>query len=409
MRILVVNQFHRQPGRGGGARLNELARFWNARGHEVTVIASTVDHASGTVAPEYGGRFITAEAQDGGTTLRVATPALDKSHTALRVARDLSFAVSAGLAAVFRAQAPDVVVASSPPLFPALTGEALARGYGVPWVFEVRDLWPDYAVELGILRGWSARAAFAVERHLLRHAAAVVPVTPAFVDRLAEKGVPHEKMFLVPNGVDVDLFHPAPADDGLRARLGWDKRFVCLYAGVHGPAQALGQVLDAAEIVRAHAPDVLFAFVGTGTEKESLMESAKARGLDNVSFHPQVPGEMVPDLQRAADVGLATLRDLGAFRDVFPAKIFEVMACGRPLLLAAAGAAATLVDECGGGLVVPPEKPALLAEAVLRLREDSALRVALGARGALSVHEQYDRRKLAEGYLSLLVRVAREG
>lgn len=405
MRILIVNQFHKQPGRGGSARLNSLAEHWSRAGCEVVVVSSTVDHASGQVPPEYHGRFVTEERSDGARVLRSWTLGARKSIHAGRVARDLSFAVTSAISSLVRTERPDLVLASSPPLFAGLSGAAVARFRDVPFVFEARDLWPDYAVDLGILSGKPARLAYAMEASIYRQAALIVTVTPPFGERLAAKGVDASKLLIIPNGVDAEQFAPGPQDAEVRKRLGWEGRFVVLYVGVLGPAQALHQVVDAARLLSNSDPDVLVAFVGEGSEKAKLQ--AHARGLENVQFHSQVARESVPALLRSADVVTATLKRLRSFEEVYPAKVFEALGCGRPLLLAGAGAVAKLVDESRGGIVVPPEDPDAWAGGLRALRADPARSKEMGARGAAYVREHYDRGALAAQYLDRLRIVAR--
>lgn len=405
MKILVVNQFHRMPGRGGMARVNDLARFWTEAGAEVVVLASTVDHASGEVPPDYRGRLLTSEVADGARVHRPWSLGISKASAVGRIARDASFALSAAASGILRRERPDVVLATSPPLFTGVAGVALARTLGVPLIFEVRDLWPDFAVEFGALRGTPARAAYALEGAIYRRAAAVVAVTPVFARRIVEKGVPREKVHYIPNGADLDSFAPGLADAALRDELGWADRFVVLYAGVHGPSQALDQLVRAADLLR-DAPDVLVSLIGEGDDKPRLKALAADLGLDNVQFLPQVSRERIPALLRAADVGAVMLKDVPGFRGVYPAKVFEVMACGRPTLLAAAGAVAELVAEAKAGLCVPPEAPERLAAAIRELRADPATALRMGKAGRAFVADRHDRRKLAREYLEILTKLA---
>lgn len=396
MRILVFSQFYREPGMTGPARMDELAHLWADAGCEVTTVAGTVDHATGAAL-----RRPVERARAGVRVERAWTLPASKTSSIGRIARDASYAATASLRMLARLPKPDVVVASSPPLFTGIPGVLAAKRYRVPLVFEMRDMWPDIAVEFGALRGPPARAAYALERWILRSATKCVVVTPAFVPRLARKGVPADKVAVIPNGVLPDQFAPGPPDSALRASLGWEERFVVLYAGVHGPAQALDQVLRAADVLRDDR-EILFSLVGAGSDKPRLEALARELALPNVQFLPPVPREAMPALLRSADVALSTLKRVPGFAEVYPAKIFEIMATARPLVLAGEGAAAELVERAGGGVVVPPEAPKELARAVLEAKGDPAAARATGERGARFVRASFDRRKLAADYLALL-------
>ncbi|MHB8632533.1 MAG: glycosyltransferase family 4 protein [Thermoplasmatota archaeon] len=402
MRILVLQQFHPFAKGGGAARFSELARHWTASGHEVTILTSNIEHQTGRVASGYA-RSVTKESDGGVTVERLSTLQLDKRRRGGRIARDLSFAVHSARRGA-KGPRPDVVIASSPPLFTGHAGVHVARAHRVPLVFDVRDLWPDAAVQMGALTGPAAKVAYRLEGRLYRFASHVVAATPGFRQAIVAKGVPEDKVTTIPNGADMTLFCPGPMDPTLRHRLGWDGRIVVTYAGVHGPAQALDQVVAAARTLQAEP--LLFAFFGDGTEKPTLVDSAK--GLSNVQFHDPVPRALVPGLLRSSDVALVPLRRLETFRDTLPAKAFEILGCGVPLVAAAEGALAELVERSGGGLSVPPEVPMRLAEALRGLVSAEA-RVRLQGRGAVYVRAHYDRAHLASAYLQVLARAVARG
>ena len=266
-------------------------------------------------------------------------------------------------------------------------------------MLEVRDLWPEAILDLGLLRpGPGVRLLQALANFLYRQADRVVVVTEAFADRLAQRGLPRAKLAVIPNGADTHLFSPRADGATARAALGLDGRFVVAYIGSHGLSHGLGAVLDAA----ARQPDVTYLLVGDGADRPRLLAERARRGLQNVIMRPSVDKATVPGLYAAADVCLAPLRDVPLFETFVPSKLFEVLAAGRPIVGAVRGEARQILLRSGGGLAVEPENGAAIASAVARLRADPALRTSLGESGRAFVEQHYDRDVLARRYLDLL-------
>jgi glycosyltransferase involved in cell wall biosynthesis len=315
-----------------------------------------------------------------------------------------AFTLSAATA-VLRCGRADVVIATSPPLVTAVPGWLAAVRFRAPFVFEIRDLWPESAVTTGVLRAGAplTRLLYALERWACRRADRINVLTPAFRDDLVRRGLaPPGKIIFVPNGADLDLFEPGPPDLTLRAELGWGSRFVVMYAGAHGRANAIGQLVDAAVLLRDR-PDVLIALVGDGPERRQHEERARALGLTNILFHGAQPKERMPALVRACDVGAAVLQDNPTFRTVYPNKVFDYMACERPTLLAIDGVARQLVcEEAGAGVFARPEDAAALSEAIRRLADDPAGRAVMGRKGRAWVVANAGRDALATRYLGHL-------
>ena len=270
-----------------------------------------------------------------------------------------------------------------------------------PYVFNVSDIWPQSAVELGALRNRVAvRAAEWLEARLYRKAARVSVVTPGMLDRLAARGVPRDKLFLLTNGVDTNAFRPAPPDAELARRLGFDERKVFLYAGTHGMAQGLEVVLEAARQTRN--PEVLFVLAGEGAEKDALVARANNENIANVRFLPNQPKDVMPGLLNLAYATIVPLKRLDLFKSALPSKMFESMATSRPIVAALWGEAADLVEEAHAGIVVPPEDPAALRDAVEKLASDPELARRLGEQGRAYVIEHFDRDVIASRFLELL-------
>lgn len=405
MRILVVHQFYLQPGEPGGSRFNELARLWSDRGHKVTVVAGTVNYSTGKAPGRYAGHWVTRESDGPVTVWRCHVPASYGRSYLGRMWAFFAFTLSASTA-VLRSEKPDVVIATSPPLVAAIPGWLAALWHRARLVFEIRDLWPESAVTTGVLREGAAltRILYALERWACRVADKINVLTPAFREDLVKRGLAAPgKIVFVPNGADLEMFGPGAPDPGLREELGWGDRFVVMYAGAHGKANAIGQLVDAAERLRAH-PDVLIASVGDGPERRQHEDSAKQRGLKNLMFHGAQPKERMPALVRACDVGAAVLQDNPTFRTVYPNKVFDYMACERPTLLAIDGVARSLVcDEARAGVFAAPEDGAALAEKILWLRDHPDDRAEMGKRGRAWVQANASRGALADRYLGHLV------
>ena len=412
MRILILHQYYVLPGMAGGSRFNELGRLWAEGGHDVTVIAGNLDYSTGVVPSRYGGRWVHRERDGLVTVLRCHVP---RSYNRSYVGRMWAFFgfTFAALTAICRVRRPDVIVATSPPLvvtFPAWAASRL-RFRRTPWVFEVRDLWPESAVTTGVLGPDSllTKLLYGVERWASRSADHVNVLTPAFRENVLQRGLTTEqKISVIPNGADLDLFRPGPRDEEARRSLGWGDRFVVLYSGAHGRANAIGQLVDAADLLRDRA-DILIACVGDGPERERWEHEARRRALENIRFHGAVPKERMPLVVNACDVGAAVLQDNPTFRTVYPNKVFDYMACAKPVLLAIDGAARRLVcDEARAGLFAEPEDPEKLAGVIRQLADDPSGRAEMGERGRQWVMAHASRRALAERYLALLETLRRQ-
>jgi glycosyltransferase involved in cell wall biosynthesis len=412
MKILVVHQYYLLPGASGGSRFNEMARLWAEAGHDVTVIAGTVNYLTGKTPELYRGRWIVQE-QDGAVkVLRChVADSYNKGYKG-RTWAFVSFMLSAA-SAVFRIERPDVVIATSPPLTVAPVGWAAAHKFRrpVPWIFEVRDLWPESAITTGVLRANSAlaRCLYALEQFAYRSATRINALTPAFKEVIVQRGLAKpEKITVISNGADLDNFRPGPRDNAVRREFGWAERTVFLYAGAHGKANSLMQLIDAGERLRDRT-DILIACAGDGPEREMLQAEVRIRKLQNILFCGAQPKSRMCDFVNAADAGVALLQKNPTFRTVYPNKVFDYMACERPTLLAIDGVARKLVcDEAAAGVFAEPENPDALAAAICYLADNPAIRGEMGRRGREWVHANASRTALAEQYLDVLAEVARK-
>jgi glycosyltransferase involved in cell wall biosynthesis len=412
VRILIVHQYYLMPGAPGGSRFNEMAAAWSRVGHDVTVIAGALDYATGETPARFRHRWVTAERDGDVAVWRCYVPSsYNKSYLGRALAL-AGFALSAATAAI-RAGRHDVVIATSPPLLAVLPGwiAARCRLRPSPWVFEIRDLWPESAVTTGVLAERSAitKLLFALERWACRSATRINVLTPAFADNVVDRGLAaRDKIAEIPNGADVDRFKPAD-ESALRAQLGWTGRFVALYAGAHGRANAIGQLVAAAEQL-AHRSDILIATVGDGPERAECERLAREKRLTNIVFLGARPKSEMPSYVNAADAGLAVLQRNPTFKTVYPNKVFDYMACERPVVLAIDGVARRLVcDQAEAGLFAEPEDPRAIAETIAALADDREQCRLLGHNGRQWVLEHATRDALASRYLTLLGEIATSG
>lgn len=409
MRILFFTENFPPETNAAATRVFERARHWIAAGDEVTVITCAPNFPHGRVFPGYRNAWRRIETMDGIRVVRVKTYIAPNEGVARRSLDFLSFMTIGFMAALFERR-PDVVCVTSPQFFAAVGAWALAAVRRLPFVFELGDLWPASVVAVGAMReNWLLRQIEKLELFLYRRADAVVALTQAFKANLVARGIPSDKIAVVVNGVELSLYGPRPRDAALASETGIGNDFTVGYAGTHGMAHALGNVLDAADTLRGEA-GLRFLFVGAGAERAALIAEAKRRALGNVTFLDPQPKERMARIWSLCDVALVHLKDSPAFADVIPSKIFEAMGMGLPILLAAPkGEASRIVEDDGAGLAVAPEDPAALAEAVLRLKSDPALRRRL-AEGALRAAPRYSRARQAAAMRAVLaMAVAGEG
>jgi colanic acid biosynthesis glycosyl transferase WcaI len=409
LKILYVSQYFPPEMGAPAARASELARHWVEAGHQVTVLTGFPNHPTGVVPPEWRSRLrrlIYRENVGGVRVLRTWLWPLPNRKAHERMRNYASFCVSAALAGMWM-ERPDVIIATSPQLLVGLSGWWLAALKRVPLVFEVRDLWPESlaAVGAGDEKSLLHRTLGAIAGFLYRRSTHIVVVTPAFKEHLIRYwNVPAEKISLVANGVETEMFAPqsAETDAQTRAGLGLEGKFLVCYSGTMGMAHGLDTVLDAAAQLREQAPSVQFLLVGEGADKQRVVDLAKECGLANVTFLDQRPREEIPALISASDACLVLLKKTDVFKTVIPTKMLEFMSCARPVILGVDGQARQVVEEAQAGIVIEPENAEDLAEAIRSLAADSELGRRLGRNGRVYMLANYSRVQTAETYVRVL-------
>jgi colanic acid biosynthesis glycosyl transferase WcaI len=380
------------------------AKLWNARGHRVNVVTSFPNFPDGKVFGGYRQSLFKRETLDTVDVLRVPTLIFPNRLIFLRIIDFLSFMFTSCIASFFVGR-PDVVLATSPQFFTAVTGWFVSRVYRRPFVFEIRDLWPDSIVAVGVMKeGRAIRFIRMVEQFLYREADLIVTVTWSFRDLLIARGIHGKKIIVVTNGIDTDQLTPGLAPAELRQRLGFENKIVVSYVGTVGMAHGLQLILDAAQDCRNRLPEVNFMIVGSGAELHDLQQQAIERGLANVTFVGRVPHGDIVDYWRLSDLTLVLLKDIPLFRTVIPSKIFEAMATGTPIITNVHGELQTLLEPLGSAEIIEPNSLNALVDAIETLVRNPARRKALSDAAVKAAGTgQYDRAVLADRLLDALL------
>lgn len=400
MRLLFVCQYFPPEMGAPSARTFEHACHWANDGHEVTVLTGFPNHPTGIIPDEYRGKVFQKEEMNGLRVWRTWLWATRNERFAKRTASYISFMLSAIVAATTRRADYDAVVATSPQFFVAIAGYVISRIKRKPFVLEIRDLWPEAIVSVGMLSRESRlfHVLEAIELFLYRKADCVIVVTEGARADLIRRGIDPAKIFTIRNGANLAHFRPAPRENEIRDQYDLGDKFVVTYVGTHGMSQGLGCALEAADLLR-HRDDVHFLFVGEGAEKPALLEKAKELRLENVTFVDPQPKAMMPAFLCAGDACLVPLRKTKLFEGTIPSKIFESMASARPILLGVEGEAEKIITEAQSGLPIEPENAVALANAIERLAGDPDLRRSLGECGLTYVRENFDRAVLAQRWM----------
>lgn len=408
MRIVFISHYFHPEGNAPATRVTEMTRRWVAAGHDVTVITGVPNVPDGVVYPGYRNRLFQREQHEGVEVLRVGTYLAPNRGTARRIANFVSFMLTATCAGL-ATRRPDVVIATSPQFFCGWAGVFVAKLRRLPFILEIRDLWPESIEAVGAMRQpLLIRFLEWLERRLYAAADHIVTVGAGYREKLVERGVERSRVDVIPNGVDLALFLPdangrGGDGPGVRTRHALGDRFVLAYLGTIGMGCGLDVALRAARQLRdAGRDDVRFLLVGDGAIREELESRARAEGLDAVVFTGRRPKTEMPDYLAAADACLVHLTRTPLFTTVLPSKIFEAAAMRKPIVLGVEGFAATLVSEADAGLCIEPENERELLAAVDRLAADPALARRLGESGFASIGTRYTYERLAEQYTALL-------
>lgn len=410
MRILLVHQYFLEDDDGGGSRWNEMSRIWRDAGHEITVLAGMVHYMGGQVDRYNGRYFVKNVNKDGVEVIRCHVSEQYHASFAGRLWSYFSFTFSSIWAGLFQLNGKyDVVIVTSPPLFVGATGLVLSFLKKVPLIFEVRDLWPESAIDTGILTNKSLiKLAFGFEKLIYIKAKLINVLTPAFREKLIHgKKVPLSKILYIPNAADFAIADEVSANfDTEKFRIENDLtgKFVAVYVGAHGVANQLSQLLDTAEILRN--TNLLLILIGDGMQKKELMKDAQKRNLANIRFIEPLSKKEVFKYILAAEIGISVLKKVDTFKTVYSNKTFDYFSCKKPVLLGIDGVSRKLIEDADAGLFVEPENSQQIADGILHYMKQPDKIAAQGVNGYQYAKEHFDRNKLALEYLKAINNIA---
>ena len=405
MKILLIHQYFLEKDEPGGSRFNEMAKVWIEEGHQVTVVCGLMYYLSGTVPDAYKGlKYHYSEYAPGLDVLRCyVSPDYNTSFRG-RLLAYFSFVWYGvwGISLKLGKRKHDIIIATSPPLFVGVIAWIAARVKGIPYVFEVRDLWPESAIDTGVLKNkWIIRLAFWVEKFIYKKAILINVLTPAFRDKLIlAKGIKKSKISFIPNACDFalsDVLLQTFDISNFRKELGWGDEFVITYVGAQGVANHLTQLLDAAEILLTE--NYRFVLIGEGMKKKELLNEVAKRNLVNVQFIDSMPKREVLKYILASDIGASVLKKADTFKTVYSNKTFDYMSCKKAILMVIDGISRELVETAGCGLYAEPENVSDIVEKIRLLSTDRSNCEKMGERGYFYAKAHFDRPVLARQYI----------
>lgn len=403
MKILFLSHYFPPEVNAPATRTYEHCSRWVQQGHQVTVVTCNPNHPHGQLYPGYRNRLWQEEQVAGIRVIRLWTFLSANKGFGLRALNYVWFMLACVLLC-WRFGRHDVVISTSPQFFNGLAGYVVSRLRRLPWVLEIRDLWPESILAVGAMKeSWITRLLYRLELFCYRRCDLVVPVTDSFRDYMIGRGIDPDKILVIKNGVDLNLFSLTQAAldhhmDSLFDLHGLNEKFIAAYVGTHGMAHHLETILEAAEKLRARA-DVHFVLVGDGAERERLQQLAQKKQLGNVTLLGQLPKSSMPALWSRVHLSLILLRKSDTFKSVIPSKIFESLAMNKVIILGVEGESARLLNDSGCGVCITPEDAAALACEVQSLADDRERHRQLAAGGSDYVREHFDRDRLAQRFV----------
>ena len=402
MNVMWISHYFMPEIGAPSARLFDLSRQWIKNGHRVSAITCFPNHPNGRIYSGYQYKYYSYENYFGIDIHRTATYITPNRGFTKKLLGHVSLLPSAVTCSLFKNLRSDVVIGTSPTFFAAMAAAIEGTRRRIPFVMEVRDLWPAIFVELGVLKNrFLINTCERLELFLYKRAAKVVTVTEAFRQNLIARGIPSEKVVTIPNGADTEYWKPNDSFPGNTRDSEFQGKFIVLYIGAHGISHALDCILDVANRVQGIS-DILFLFVGDGAEKSKLKKEVSNMVLNNVIFRDPVDREGVRRYYQMADLCLVPLRNVPLFNAFIPSKMFEIMSMGKPMIASITGEAADIIKRSGCGVVVMPENSEAIASALVDLYQSPEKCRKMGIAGRDFVSSYYNRKSLAQRYMDLL-------
>jgi glycosyltransferase involved in cell wall biosynthesis len=408
MHILLIHQYYLGENDSGGSRWSEFVKNWCNKGHQVTVLAGMVHYTTGYKIEKYKGLYTCVEEIN--PNLRIIRSHVSELYNVNFIGRlwgYFSFVFSSIFAGVFKAKNKyDIIISTSPPLFIGITALVLSKIKRVPYIFEIRDLWPESAIDIGVIKNkFLIKLSYFLERVIYKNCLKIAVLTPAFREKLIEKkDIPPSKIILVPNAADflytdnlIDSFNVSE----FKVKQEISDKFIVLYVGAHGVANHLIQVLDVAEKFR-NTPEVLFFLIGDGMKKKELVEEASNRQLKNIKFLDAVPKTEIFKYILSCDVGSSILKKVDTFKTVYSNKTFDYMSCKKPILMLIDGVSRKLVEDANCGLYIEPENILKFEEGIRFYLNNRSLLKVHGDNGYNYAKKHFDRDIVSQYYLEQL-------
>jgi glycosyltransferase involved in cell wall biosynthesis len=405
MKILFITDNFFPEVNAPASRTYEHCKEWVNAGHEVTVITGVPNFPTGKVFPAYRNKLYQKQKIDGITVVRVWTFVSANDGFFLRVLDYISFMISSSIAGVFMKKH-TIIIGTSPQFFTIVAAYIISRIRNVPYIFELRDLWPESLRAVGLMKkSLIYNLLERIELFLYRKSLIIISVTNSFKEILISKGIPAEKIHVITNGVDLSNFKKVPKDISLLKQLYLEDKFITGYIGTLGMAHSLETIIICAEIIekRHKNTDIVFLFLGNGSKKESLVKLVKSKGISNIKFIETVAKDQVSRYWSILDVSIIHLNNSPLFQTVIPSKIFESMGMGIPILHGVSGESAEIIESNAVGLLFNPEDHEKLVVQLLEMQKNSSLRNLFSQNGTLAARK-YDRKKLANDMLDAIIK-----
>ncbi|MDF3130414.1 glycosyltransferase family 4 protein [Kiritimatiellaeota bacterium B1221] len=408
MRILFLTHYFPPEGNAPASRTFDNCRRWVAAGHEVTVITCAPNVPSGVVYEGYRNRWRQEERIEGIRVIRVWTFIAPNKGAFRRILNYLSYFVSSFFTTILLKK-PDVLVCTSPQFFCGLSGVMAGVLKRIPTVLEIRDIWPESIEAVGAMKkSFLTRMLERVERWMYRKSDQIVTVGSGYKQKLLERGVPEEKIEVITNGADLKFYQPGKSDPEILEDLGVNEASLNLaYVGTLGMASGLEVVIEAGKILAEAGDAVCFYLVGDGARRDEYLKMVEEAGLKNVKLPGRMEKAKMPGLLRSMDVAVIHLKKSDLFKTVLPSKLFEAFACGLPVILGVDGNAREVLEQADAGVFMEPGNADELVGAIRKFNQDPEGLCQYGEKGLAHVRAYYDRDKLAEVYLSLLIQMCK--
>lgn len=405
MKILIITQYFPPEVAAGANRTYEHAKHWIKLGAEVTVVTCFPNYPTGNIPEKYKGLKYLEEEIDGIKVIRTFTYATPNKGFFRRIIGYFSFMFSSVIQSYNKMGKQDVIIASSPPYTVGISGMVLGKLKKTPFIFEVRDLWPESIIQLGQVKNKILINILEyIELMMYRNASLIVGISDPFVDFISVKGIEKEKIKIIKNGVNLDLFQPKEVNTKLKNSLGLESKFVISYFGTFGLAQGLESIIRTADILKNNS-EIHFLLIGDGADRDKLLALKNEFEISNVTILKPIPKAELVDYYSISDVMLVPLRNLSLFNSALPSKMFEIMAMGKPIIHTVDGEARKLLEREGAGKFVEAENFKKLASEIILIKNNSEWLFSASKSARKLVEEKFNRNNLAREYLNILKEV----